>query len=204
MKKNKKNNLVGKLNASLGLMRFAESTACKILRDANVKIEFRIEEYDDEELLCNDYVTENEFDAFDHIMQSQTAKVYCYIDLDNYADKSNGKLEDAISLVLLNQNTMDMTNDNDALLSKYSVKYQWVADCKDNSFYDVSRLFDTKEECYNDMRRSALDKMTWNTEWYDFDDLSDYEYIAYEVKFSRERITLESYSGLYTYKIIEV
>ena len=201
----KKNNLVGKLDASLGLMRFAESKACKILRDANVKIEFRIEEYNDDDEVFSKYVTENEFDAFEHIMESQTAKVYCFIDLDNYADKSNGKLKDAISLVWMNQNTMDMTNDTDDLLSKYSIKYKWVADSNDNSFYDESRLFDTKEECYNDMRRSALDKMTWNTEWHDFDDMDeDCYYIGYKVKFSRDCITHESYSGLYKYKIIEV
>ena len=200
-----KNNLVGKLNASLGLMRFAESKACKILRDANVKIEFRIEEYDDEELLCDDYVTENEFDAFDHIMQSQTAKVFCYIDLDNYADKSDRKLKDAVSFVYVNQNTMDMVNDNDDLLTKYSVKYKWVANCSDGSFEDESRLFNTKKECYYDMRRSALDKMTWNTEWYDFDSpIEEDNYIGYKVKFRRDCITHESYSGLYTYKIIEV
>ena len=200
-----KNNLVAKLNASLGLMRFAESKACKILRDADVKIEFRIEEYndDDEELSC--YVTENEFDAFDHIMQSQTAKVYCYIDLDNYADKSNRNLKDAVSFVYTNQNTMDMANDTDDLLTKYSVKYKWVANCNDNSFYnDESRLFDTMEECYYDMRRNALGKMTWNTEWCDVNDMDEDCYIDYKVKFSRDRITHESFSGIYTYKIIEV
>lgn len=200
-----KNNLVGKLDASLGLMRFAESKACKILRDANVKIEFRVEEYnneDDSEVL-SEFITEDEFEAVEHIMESETPIVYCFIDLDlDNADKSNGKLRDAVSLVLGNQNTMDMTNVTDYLLRKYSPKYKWVANSDDGSFDDESdTLFDTKKECYYDMREKALKKMTWNTDWYDVEEDG---YIGYKVRFSRDCITHESYSGLYTYKIIEV
>lgn len=200
-----KNNLVGKLDASLGLMRFAESKACKILRDANAKIEFRVEEYnneDDSEVL-SEFITEDEFEAYSHIMGSEAPIVYCFIDLDlDDANKSNGKLSDAVSLVLKNQNTMDMTNVTDYLIKKYSPKYKWVANSDDGSFDDESdTLFDTKKECYYDMREKALKKMTWNTGWYD---VGGDDYIGYKVRFSRDCITYESYSGLYTYKIIEV
>ena len=55
------------------------------------------------------------------------------------------------------------------------------------------------------MRNAALEKMKWNTEYReDFGDLEDGEYIGYKVRFSKEVIIHESYSGIYTYKIVEV
>ena len=39
---------------------------------------------------------------------------------------------------------------------------------KDGAFTDESKkIFSTEEECYNDMRNSALEKMKWNTEYND-------------------------------------
>ena len=55
------------------------------------------------------------------------------------------------------------------------------------------------------MRNAALEKMKWNTEYdADFADIIDDGYIGYEVKFSRNKIIHESYSGVYTYEIKEV
>ena len=84
------------------------------------------------------------------------------------------------------------------------VKYKWVAKCSDGSFEDNSkRMFETKEECYNDMRNNALEKMKWNTEYkQDFDNGEDS--IGYEVSFSQNKIVHTSYSGTYTYKIVDV
>ena len=83
------------------------------------------------------------------------------------------------------------------------VKYKWVASCDDGAFNDESKkVFITKEECYNDMRNSALEKMKWNTEYkHDFDCEDDS--IGYEVSFSQNKIVHKSYSGTYTYKIVE-
>lgn len=53
------------------------------------------------------------------------------------------------------------------------------------------------------MRDEALSKITWNTEYEDFDDLSDDEYIGYRVKFSKDYIEHISYSGTYRYWIEE-
>ena len=85
-------------------------------------------------------------------------------------------------------------------------KYKWIAESNDKSFEDESRQeFLSKEECYNDMRNAALEKMKWNTEYdADFADIIDDGYIGYEVKFSRNQIIHESYSGVYTYEIKEV
>lgn len=85
-------------------------------------------------------------------------------------------------------------------------KYKWVAESNDRSFEDESRQeFTSKKECYNDMRNAALEKMKWNTEYdADFADIIDDGYIGYEVKFSRNKIIHESYSGVYTYEIKEV
>ena len=202
----KKNNLLGKLDASRGLMKFAESKARKMLKDADVKISFRVEEYDEiASKALSKFITDDEFEAVEHIMESETPIVYCFIDLDNYANNSNDSLGDAISLVWMYQNTIDMLDVNDflrVLLKKHITKYKWVANCSDGSFEDESeKLFDTKKECYYDMREKALKKMTWNTDWYD---VGEDDYIGYKVRFSRDCITHESYSGLYTYKIIEV
>lgn len=83
-------------------------------------------------------------------------------------------------------------------------KYKWIANRNEGSFEDESRqLFANKEECYNDMRNAALEKMKWNTEFIeDFTD--DGDYIGYNVKFSRTKIVHESYSGIYTYEIKEI
>jgi hypothetical protein len=81
------------------------------------------------------------------------------------------------------------------------MKYKWIAKSNDGVFEDESTLvFDNPKECYNDMRNAVLEKMKWNTEWEDVDDVT----IGYEVHFSRNKINHESYSGLYTYEMVEV
>ena len=84
------------------------------------------------------------------------------------------------------------------------VRYKWVAECSDGSFNDESReSYKTKEECYCYMRDAALEKMKWNTE-YNQDFYDEDDSIGYEVSFSQNEIKHVSYSGTYTYKIIEV
>lgn len=84
------------------------------------------------------------------------------------------------------------------------VKYKWVAECNDGAFKDESKeLYQTKEECYCSMRNAALEKMKWNTEYnQDFDNEEDS--IGYNVSFSQNEIVHTSYSGTYTYRIVEV
>lgn len=83
--------------------------------------------------------------------------------------------------------------------------YKWVAESNDGSFQDESRCaFETKKECYEDMRNAVLEKMKWNTEFdEDFNDVGESEYIGYKVNFTQDCIAHESYSGIYTYRIIE-
>lgn len=81
-------------------------------------------------------------------------------------------------------------------------KYRLVAESNDRSFEDESRQeFASKEECYNDMRNAALEKMKWNTE---FVDVEENDTLGYKVHFSKNKIIHESYSGVYTYEIKEV
>lgn len=82
-----------------------------------------------------------------------------------------------------------------------NVRYKWVANCTDGSWENEStNVFTSKEECYNDMRNNALEKMKWNTEFeQDFEDDTP---INYKVSFTQDEIRLESYSGLYIYKIV--
>lgn len=83
------------------------------------------------------------------------------------------------------------------------MKYSWKVSSNDGSFEDKGEWFDTHEEAYNDMRNHALEKMKWNTEWEDFSDLSDEDFIVYDVQFSRNSIVHGSYSGIYTYEIVK-
>lgn len=81
-------------------------------------------------------------------------------------------------------------------------KYRWVAESNDLSFEDESiQEFTSKEECYNDMRNAALEKMKWNTK---FTDCDENDALGYKVHFSQNKIIHESYSGVYTYEIKEV
>lgn len=82
-----------------------------------------------------------------------------------------------------------------------SKKYKWVAYSHDYSYVENSdRLFDSVDECYNDMRYRVLNKMTWNTEPVDFEDGTDA--IEYRVWFEKHMIVHKSYSGTYVYLIV--
>lgn len=65
------------------------------------------------------------------------------------------------------------------------------------------------------MRSAAMNKMKWNTNWEDFDDMetkttkdgivtTTYDYIAYDVNFYPNKIVHRSYSGEYVYEIVPV
>ena len=84
------------------------------------------------------------------------------------------------------------------------VTYRWRAYSDDGCFEDeCTQDFKTEKEAYEDMRKAALEKMKWNTE-YD-EDYEDDIPIGYTVNFmfSKRKITHESYSGLYTYEIFD-
>ena len=86
-------------------------------------------------------------------------------------------------------------------------KYKWIASSDDDCFSDSSSTsFKTEEEAYNDMRNEALTKMKWNTEYGDIPQNHDLDedYIGYGVKFFKDKIIHESYSGIYTYKIVKI
>lgn len=80
------------------------------------------------------------------------------------------------------------------------MKYSWRASSNGGCYETQGMLFSTKQEAYNDMRHYALEKMKWNTEW---EDVEEDDTIGYEVHFSRNKIVHESYSGVYTYEIVE-
>lgn len=83
------------------------------------------------------------------------------------------------------------------------MKYSWKAKSDDGHYECQGLLFNTKEDAYNDMRNHALEKMKWNTEWCDFDDVAEVDWIGYSVKFHQDYIIHDSYSGTYTYRIYE-
>lgn len=82
-------------------------------------------------------------------------------------------------------------------------RYMWTAKSNDGS-YDVTsdETFATRKECYENMRRAALMKAEWNTEWEDFGEPDEDSCIGYDFEFQRDRIVHTSYSGTYTYQIV--
>lgn len=85
------------------------------------------------------------------------------------------------------------------------MKYKWIAKCGDGTFNDESALFDTKKDCYNNMRNAVLEEIKCNTEYFgELGDVPEDEYIGYDIRFTRGKITHTSHNGLYTYSIVEV
>ena len=82
------------------------------------------------------------------------------------------------------------------------MKYKWIAESNDGWEDDSIREFDTKKEAYDDMRYAVLEKMKWNTEF--DEDLSEDCFVDYKVRFEQDKIVHESFSGVYTYQIVEV
>jgi hypothetical protein len=81
-------------------------------------------------------------------------------------------------------------------------KYKWVATSNDGWEDESTKDFDTKKEAYNDMRESVFSKMHWNTEF--DEDLSDDSIVDYKVEFRQNRIIHKSFSGVYTYQVVEI
>ena len=80
--------------------------------------------------------------------------------------------------------------------------YMWIGSSNDASYSERSRTtFDNEEDCYKDMVNEVSEKIKWNTEWHD---CREYETIHYDITYSRRKIVHKSYSGIYTYNLIEV
>jgi hypothetical protein len=78
-----------------------------------------------------------------------------------------------------------------------SQRYYWVANLDGNFEIDY-RLFRTHKECYEAMRKAVNDKVLWNIDYEDFDDC--YTNVI-TITANRHSITVESYSGTYTWEI---
>ena len=101
----------------------------------------------------------------------------------------------------------DIPTENDIIIptivKMVEIKYQWNAYSDDGGYQAESGYFNTKKECYNHMRKAALSKMQWNTE-FDEDFINNGDTINYNVSFSQNQIIHQSYSGTYTYTIKEI
>lgn len=80
------------------------------------------------------------------------------------------------------------------------VGLKWVAESSDGCYTHTSGVFNNLKECYEDMRNAALEKAKWNTEF--DEDFEEGVVIGYEFKFHPLKITHESYSGTYTYRVV--
>ena len=76
--------------------------------------------------------------------------------------------------------------------------YYWTLDC-DCYSERSEKNFNSKEECYEDMRRAVNKKVLWNIEYTDFD--SDDDMIGIGITATRSQIKCQSYSGTYTWTV---
>lgn len=79
--------------------------------------------------------------------------------------------------------------------------YKWYGTSNVKSFCARGANFGSFEECRKSMSESALTKMLWNTEIEDFSD--GCEEIGYRVKFKKDMICHESYSGKYIFIVLD-
>ena len=142
-------------------------------------------------------------DPFKTTMLSYLNIEECLEVAKNYEDNYDGNHQFTIVDTDINNRKVYDHDEVMSMLKPKTKHYFWLASSNDGAFEDFSATtFTEKEMCYNDMRNSALDKMKWNTEYReDFADMDDDEFIGYDVRFRKDKIIHESYSGLYTYQI---
>ena len=192
------------------LITFDKSYVKHKLKVCGIVVSYFVEAYEDSFLngFRGNYSGDELDNALEHVCQWSDCCVRCFVDLeyDRFKVDNSGdnELIEFVGELERCSNISRYVYKDYKYTKPYIKKYIWKANCSDGGFEDESsKKFDTMEECYNDMRRSALDKMTWNTEWCDFDVMGcdDDKYIGYEVRFNRDKIIHKSYSGVYTYWI---
>lgn len=143
-----------------------------------------------------------------HIFYHKDKALVKYI-TDTLLDSQTKKIESQTTKYLINKVLDKVHIGNDTYIVPVVVDviktaFMWIASSDDGAFTDESqRTFKSEKECYEDMRKHALEKMKWNTE-YNHDFESDDDVISYNVEFSKNSIVHYSYSGIYTYEIKEV
>lgn len=95
------------------------------------------------------------------------------------------------------QKSIDALNES---LEKKSTekKYRWHL-INEMGKEDSDKLFNTHEECYEDMRKAVNDKVLWNIEYYDVIDCK----VDIHITATKNEIVCTSYSGTYTWYITE-
>ena len=95
----------------------------------------------------------------------------------------------------------DIYNTYQEAIDKLNAKkelYYWTLDC--DSYSERSeKNFESKEDCYEDMRRAVNKKVLWNINYTDF--ASENDTIDINITATRNQIECQSYSGTYTWEI---
>lgn len=140
-------------------------------------------------------------DPFQTAMFSYLNIEECLDVAQNYVDLYDGNHDFAIIDTNLETRKVYGNEEVRSMLKPKAKHYFWVASSDDSAYEDRSDgLFTDKRECYDDMRDAALEKMKWNTQ-YEEDFYEPDDYIGYKVRFSKNTIVHDSYSGSYTYQI---
>ena len=140
-------------------------------------------------------------DPFQTAMFSYLNIEECLDAAQNYVDLYDGNHDFAIIDTNLETRKVYGNEEVRSMLKPKAKHYFWVASSDDSAYEDRSDgLFTDKRECYDDMRDAALEKMKWNTQ-YNEDFYEPDDYIGYKVRFSKNTIVHDSYSGSYTYQI---
>lgn len=140
-------------------------------------------------------------DPFQTAMFSYLNIEECLDVAQNYVDLYDGNHDFAIIDTNFETRRVYSNEEVRSMLKPKQKHYFWIASSDDSAYEDRSDgLFTDKRECYDDMRDSALEKMKWNTQ-YNEDFYEPDDYIGYKVRFSKNTIVHDSYSGSYTYQI---
>ena len=104
-------------------------------------------------------------------------------------------------LNFIDKKVEDIYNTYQEAIDKLNAKkelYYWTLDC-DCYSERSEKNFESKEDCYEDMRRAVNKKVLWNIEYTDFD--SDTDRIEIGITATRNQIICGSYSGTYTWTV---
>ena len=126
-------------------------------------------------------------------------KIWVVAKLMDFTDSSAETIEYRNRFsIFIEKKVEDIYNTYQEAIDKLNAKkelYYWILDCDCYSEQSKNN-FESKKECYEDMRQAVNRKVLWNIEYTDFD--SDDDMIEIGITATRNQIKCQSYSGTYT------
>ena len=151
-----------------------------------------------------DFWRDEVHDKIDEAIGSRydNGKIWVVTKLIDFTDSSADTIEYRHRFhIFIDKKVEDIYNTYQEAIDKLNAKkelYYWTLDC-DCYSERSEKNFESKEDCYEDMRRAVNKKVLWNIEYTDFD--SDSDMIDINITATRNQIECQSYSGTYTWTV---